>query len=73
MTALSECIANSESGRSGEAMLPTASVSGWYFSNPEAHYFGVGKIKEDQIEDIANRKGMPLEVYKKWLSSNLAD
>ncbi|MFK8044393.1 MAG: methionine synthase [Crocinitomicaceae bacterium] len=55
------------------AMLPTASVSGWYFSNPEAHYFGVGKIKDDQIEDIANRKGMPFKVYKKWLSSNLAD
>lgn len=55
------------------AMLPTASVSGWYFSNPESHYFGVGKIKEDQIKDIANRKGMDLDIYKKWLSSNLAD
>ena len=55
------------------AMLPAASVSGWYFSNPESHYFGVGKIKEDQIADIAERKGMPLDTYKKWLSSNLAD
>ena len=55
------------------AMLPTASVSGWYFSNPEAHYFGVGKIKEDQIQYIAQRKGMRFDVYKKWLSSNLAD
>ncbi|MFK8038070.1 MAG: methionine synthase [Crocinitomicaceae bacterium] len=55
------------------AMLPAASVSGWYFANPEAHYFGVGKIKEDQIEDISKRKGMSFEIYKKWLSSNLAD
>ncbi|MDX1349516.1 MAG: methionine synthase [Putridiphycobacter sp.] len=55
------------------AMLPTASVSGWYFSHPESHYFGVGKIKEDQIADIAQRKGMDLDVYKKWLSSNIAD
>lgn len=53
------------------AMLPTASVSGWYFAHPESHYFGVGKIKEDQIEAIANKKGMPIEKYKKWLSSNL--
>ena len=55
------------------AMLPAASVSGWYFSHPETHYFGVGKIKEDQIADIAKRKDMPFEVYKKWLSSSLAD
>ena len=53
------------------AMLPTAAVSGWYFSNPEAHYFGVGKITIDQVEDIANRKGMDINTYKKWLSSNL--
>ena len=55
------------------AMLPTASVSGWYFASPESKYFGVGKIKEDQINDISKRKGMPFDVYKKWLSSNLAD
>ncbi len=55
------------------AMLPTASVSGWYFSHPETHYFGVGKIKEDQIQDIADKKEMSFDVYKKWLSSNLAD
>ena len=55
------------------AMYPTASVSGWYFSHPEAKYFGVGKIKMDQIEDIASKKGMDINVYKRWLSSNLAD
>ncbi len=53
------------------AMMPAASVSGWYFSHPEAKYFGVGKIKMDQIEDIAARKGMAVKDYKKWLSSNL--
>ncbi len=53
------------------AMLPTASVSGWYFAHPESHYFGVGKIKIDQVKDIANRKGMDLSVYKRWMSSNL--
>ena len=40
------------------AMLPTASVSGWYFWRPEAQYFGVGKIERDQVEDYARRKGM---------------
>ncbi|MFD1551932.1 methionine synthase [Putridiphycobacter roseus] len=55
------------------AMFPTAAVSGWYFSHPETHYFGVGKIKMDQIEEIATKKGMELKVYKRWLSSNLAD
>ena len=54
-------------------MYPTASVSGWYFSHPEAKYFGVGKIKMDQIEDIASKKEMDINVYKRWLSSNLAD
>jgi 5-methyltetrahydrofolate--homocysteine methyltransferase len=55
------------------AMIPAASVSGWYFSNPEAHYFGVGKIKEDQVKRLADAKGIPLERMKQWLSSNLAD
>jgi len=53
------------------AMLPTASVSGWYFAHPKAHYFGVGKVKMDQVEDIAQRKGMPTSMYKKWLTSLL--
>ncbi|MGV6860371.1 MAG: methionine synthase [Putridiphycobacter sp.] len=52
------------------AMLPTASVSGWYFAHPKAKYFGVGKIKLDQIERIANKKQMEVETYKKWLSSS---
>jgi 5-methyltetrahydrofolate--homocysteine methyltransferase len=55
------------------AMYPTASVSGWYFAHQEAKYFGVGKIKMDQIEDIANKKEMDINVYKRWLSSNLED
>ena len=40
------------------AMLPTAAVSGWYFSHPQAHYFGVGKIDRDQVASYAQRKGM---------------
>ncbi len=55
------------------AMWPAASVSGYYFANPEARYFGLGKIKEDQIEDFAKRKNMNLEEATKWLKPNLAD
>ncbi|MCG8574301.1 MAG: methionine synthase [Flavobacteriales bacterium] len=55
------------------AMLPTASVSGWYFAHPDSHYFGVGKIKEDQVERLATAKGIPLERMKQWLSPNLDD
>ena len=50
------------------AMYPTAAVSGWYLAHPEAHYFAVGKIARDQVEDYARRKGMPLEQAEKWLS-----
>jgi 5-methyltetrahydrofolate--homocysteine methyltransferase len=53
------------------AMMPAASVSGWYFANPESKYFGIQKIKEDQIEDIAKRKGLSNEEMTKWLSSLL--
>lgn len=53
------------------AMYPAASVSGWYFAHPEARYFGVGKISKDQVEDLAERKGMEVAVMEKWLSSNL--
>ena len=53
------------------AMYPTASVSGWYFANPEAKYFGLGKIKMDQVEDLSKRKGLQKEVMAKWLSPNL--
>lgn len=55
------------------AMWPAASVSGYYFANPEARYFGLGKIKEDQIEDFAKRKNMNLEEVTNWLKPNLAD
>src|SRR5690606_15197670 len=54
------------------AMVPVSSVSGYYFANPEAKYFGVGKIKRDQLEDFAKRKNMDLELAEKWLSPNLA-
>ncbi len=55
------------------AMFPTAAVSGYYFGNPKAKYFGVGKIKVDQLKDFAERKGVDLEFARKWLSPNLAD
>lgn len=55
------------------AMFPTASVSGYYFANPKAKYFGVGKITEDQLKDYAERKNIDLEFARKWLSPNLAD
>ena len=52
-------------------MEPAASVSGWYFSHPEARYFAVGKIGEDQLASIAERKGMDLAEARRWLSPNL--
>jgi 5-methyltetrahydrofolate--homocysteine methyltransferase len=50
------------------AMLPTAAVSGWYFSHPDSRYFGVGRIQKDQVEDYAERKGMSLEQAERWLA-----
>ncbi|RCW93333.1 methionine synthase [Winogradskyella arenosi] len=55
------------------AMWPAASVSGYYFGNPEAKYFGLGKIKEDQIEDYSQRRKISNEEATKWLSPNIAD
>jgi 5-methyltetrahydrofolate--homocysteine methyltransferase len=55
------------------AMWPAAAVSGYYFANPEAKYFGLGKITEDQIEDYADRKGIKMELAKKWLHPVIAD
>ncbi|WP_106791442.1 methionine synthase [Aquimarina sp. Aq78] len=55
------------------AMWPAASVSGYYFANPEARYFGLGKMKEDQVKDFAERKDVDLEYAKKWLSPNIVD
>ncbi|MBE8167786.1 MAG: methionine synthase, partial [Shewanella sp.] len=50
------------------AMFPTAAVSGWYFSNPKARYFGVTNIGRDQVEDYAARKGMSVAETEKWLA-----
>lgn len=53
------------------AMYPTAAVSGLYFAHPDAHYFSVGKILRDQVEDYAGRKNMSVEEAEKWLGSIL--
>ena len=50
------------------AMFPTAAVSGFYFSHPQARYFGVGKIDRDQVESYAQRKGMALGEAERWLA-----
>ncbi|MBT8234196.1 MAG: cobalamin-dependent protein, partial [Bacteroidia bacterium] len=55
------------------AMWPAASVSGYYFANEKARYFGVGKIKEDQLIDFAKRKNISINKARKWLITNLAD
>ena len=55
------------------AMWPAASVSGYYFANPEAKYFGLGKITEDQLEDYAKRRKISKEDAAKWLNPNLVD
>ena len=55
------------------AMWPASSVSGYYFGNPESKYFGLGKIKEDQVIDYAKRRGISTEMATKWLGPNIAD
>ncbi|MDF0715690.1 methionine synthase [Muricauda sp. 334s03] len=55
------------------AMWPAASVSGYYFGHPEAKYFGLGKIKQDQVKDFAERKNINLEKAQKWLAPNIVD
>jgi 5-methyltetrahydrofolate--homocysteine methyltransferase len=55
------------------AMWPASSVSGYYFGNPESKYFGLGKIKEDQIIDYAKRRSISTDKATKWLSPNIAD
>ncbi|MEC5393734.1 methionine synthase [Bergeyella sp. RCAD1439] len=55
------------------AMFPTASVSGYYFANAKAKYFGVGRITEEQLADYAARKGVEVDFARKWLASNMAD
>ena len=55
------------------AMLPGASVSGYYLWNPASHYFGIGRIDRDQLEDYAARKGVPLTEAERWLAPNLRE
>jgi hypothetical protein len=52
-------------------MKPHASVSGLMMAHPEAHYFSLGTIGEDQLQDYARRRGLPVEVMRKFLTSNL--
>ncbi|MDH5190333.1 MAG: methionine synthase [Gammaproteobacteria bacterium] len=53
------------------AMYPAASVSGWYFANPESSYFGIGKINHDQVKDYAKRKSLSLKEMERWLAPSL--
>ena len=55
------------------AMWPAAAVSGYYFGNPEAKYFGLGKITDDQLTDYSERKGIDKKTARKWLHPNLAE
>ncbi|MCG8235905.1 methionine synthase [Tenacibaculum finnmarkense] len=55
------------------AMWPAAAVSGYYFANKEAKYFGLGKITDDQVRDFADRKNITLEKARKWLHPAIAD
>ena len=55
------------------AMWPASSVSGYYFGNPKSRYFGLGKIKEDQVVDYAKRRNVPTDYASKWLNPNIAD
>ncbi|MDG2372122.1 MAG: methionine synthase [Flavobacteriaceae bacterium] len=55
------------------AMWPAASVSGYYFANKEAKYFGLGKINEDQVQNYSLRRKIKTEVAKKWLNTNISD
>ena len=56
----------------GLAMTPTAAVSGMYFAHPGAHYFGVGRVGRDQMDDYAARMGVPLTDLERMMPSNLA-
>ena len=55
------------------AMWPASSVSGYYFAHPKSQYFGLGKIKEDQLLSYSKRRGISLEEARKWLNPNLAE
>ncbi|MFZ2321334.1 MAG: vitamin B12 dependent-methionine synthase activation domain-containing protein, partial [Pseudomonas sp.] len=68
---------HNQAGRSGVfltehyAMFPAASVSGWYFAHPQAQYFAVGKVDQDQVESYTARKGQDMAVSERWLAPNL--
>jgi 5-methyltetrahydrofolate--homocysteine methyltransferase len=53
------------------AMTPASSVSGWYFAHPDAKYFGLGKITEEQVRDLALRKNEDFDSISRWYSSVL--
>jgi 5-methyltetrahydrofolate--homocysteine methyltransferase len=53
------------------AMFPGASVSGFYFGHPESKYFSVGKIGEDQLVDMAKRRGINVEQLRSWIAPSL--
>ena len=53
------------------AMLPTAAVSGYYFSHPRSQYFVIGRVSKEQAEDYARRKGVTLQQAERWLAANL--
>ncbi|WP_329804468.1 methionine synthase [Flavobacterium facile] len=55
------------------AMWPASSVSGYYFANSESKYFGLGKIKNDQVENYAKRRGISTDIATKWLAPNITD
>ena len=55
------------------AMYPASSVSGWYFAHPDARYFGLGKIGQDQVEDYAQRKGWDIKTAERWLQPVIGD
>ncbi|MFM1571790.1 MAG: vitamin B12 dependent-methionine synthase activation domain-containing protein, partial [Porticoccaceae bacterium] len=55
------------------AMTPAAAVSGWYFGHPDTKYFNTGKIAADQVESLANRKGMSVTELERWLTPILND
>jgi len=55
------------------AMWPASSVSGYYFAHPESKYFGLGKIKSDQVADYAKRRNISIDTATKWLAPNIAD
>jgi 5-methyltetrahydrofolate--homocysteine methyltransferase len=66
------CPDHTEKGTLFELLDATAAaVSGFYYAHPESHYFAVGKIGRDQVEDLAQRKGEPLATMERWLRPNL--